>query len=475
MKLRFVWLALVALAPAVPAAAEPPVPTKGGCAYEITLLDAEARRLAVAMACDGDGPFELGTWRSLTDDNLRDVAAAGGSTLVKGTAWVLAGKGGVARATYNVDVDDMVRSTNSPAIAQRVGGSVVASARSFLLVPGGGRRPMRLALRFRAPPGAAVATALAQSGDALAVETRDFPTLGFMALGRIETFAVPVAGRNGAGPGTLTIARLDGPLAVPQPALARWFAASAARIGDYFGGFPVSRALIVLQPVPGLADLRRGIVVGGGGATMLLRIGSETRPEDLHRQWMLTHELVHFGQPFVGGHTWLMEGMAVYVETRQRVAAGWFPADRAWHGLLRNFRWGVPAMEQQGLAAARGIGPVYWGGTLFMLMADADILARTHGAKSLADCIRAVLDRGGDTTRQWTLDRFVAVCDAATGGDTFRRLVAAHVTKGTPLDLARLWQRLGVQLTADETGIVYNDKAPLAWVRKRIMAAPFAR
>lgn len=471
MRSRLIGIALAA-ALAAPAAAQNLAPPPGGCAYEIALLDAEARRLAVTMACAGDGPHRIATYRFLTDSHVRDLAPAGGSTLAKGEAWVLTGSGGIARATYRFDVDEMAGSTNSPSIGQRSGGSVVASARSFLLVPEGGRRPMRLALRFRAPAGAAVATALARDGEALVVDTRDFPSLGYMAMGRIETLAIPVEGRNGAGPGTLAVAILDGALAVPRPDLARWFADSAARIGAYFGGFPVARGLVVLQPVPGLRDLRRGIVIGGGGATMLLRIGADTRAEDLRGQWMLTHELVHFGAPFVEGHAWLMEGMAVYIETRQRVAAGWFPADRAWLGFLRNFRWGIPALEQQGLANARGIGPVYWGGTLFLLMADAEILARTRGARSLADCARAVLDRGGDTTVQWSLARFVETCDAATGGDTLQRMVAAHVARGTRLDLAAFWTRLGVQLTSDETGIVYDDAAPLAWVRKRIMQGP---
>src|SRR5262249_1115147 len=141
-------------------------------------------------------------------------------------------------------------------------------------------------------------------------------------------------------------------------------------------------------------------------------------------------------------------------------------------GFLRNFRQGVPAMEQQGLVQARGIGPVYWGGTLFMLLADAEIIEKSGGQKSLADCFRAVLDQGGDTTQRWSLERFISVCDGATGFGTMRRLAEAHAWKGTRLDLATLWARLGVQLTEYEAGVAYDDAAPLAWVRKRIMQGP---
>jgi hypothetical protein len=476
MRIGFAWLALAVLA-AAPARAQEIAPPPGGCHYELALLDAAARRLEVAMACAGDGPHKISTYRFVTDAHVRDLRGVGGSTVAKDEdAWVLTGADGVARAVYRFDVDELAGSTNSPSLGQRVGDSVVASVRSFLLVPGGGRTPMTLTLRFRAPAGAVALTGLAPGApDGVErLETGEFPYIGFMAMGRVETLRISVPGRNGAGAGTLTVAVLDGPRKVSSAEVERWIAASAARIADYFGGFPTPRALIVLEPVPGLRYLRRGMVAGGGGATMLLRIGSETEPGDLSSQWMLMHELVHFGGPFIDRHAWLMEGMAVYVETRLRVAAGWFPQDQAWRGFLRNFRHGIPAMEQQGLARARGIGPIYWGGTLFMLLADAAILERSDGAKSLADCFRAVLDQGGDTSQRWPVERFIAVCDAATGGDTLARLAAAHAWRGSKLDLASVLARLGVQLGEYEAGVVYDDKAPLAWVRKRILAGPAA-
>lgn len=471
MRLRFA-LAALALSGA-PAQAQEIAPPAGGCHYEIVLADADARRLDVAMICAGEGPFALSTYRFITDAHVKELRGAGGSTIAKTeAAWTLTGAGGVARAAYRFDVDELAGSTNSPSLGQRIGGSVVAGVRSFLLVPEGGRRPMPLTLRFRAPDGAAVVTGLARTGDRERIDTADFPYISFMAMGRIEVLRVPVAARPGPGPGgagTLTVAILDEQLPLAREALAQWLGASAARIGAYFGGFPAKESLIVVQPVPGLRYLRRGMVAGGGGATMLLRIGAATQPGDLFGQWMLMHELAHFAAPFIDGHAWLMEGMAVYTETRLRVAAGWFPRDDAWRGFLRNFRQGIPAMEQQGLARSRGIGPVYWGGTLMMLLADAEIIEKSGGRKSLADCFDAVLAEGGDTAQRWSLDRFVAVCDRATGFGTLARLVEAHVAKGSPVDLAPLLAKLGVQLGEYEASVVYDDTAPLAWVRKKIM------
>lgn len=473
MRSHFAFAALAALALAAPAHAQETAPPPGGCHYEIALADAAARALDVTMACAGAGPFALSTYRFVTDAHVKGLRAVEGSALEKTEAgWSLKGTGGVARAAYRFDVDELAASTNSPSLGQRIGNSVVAGVRSFLLVPDGGKTPMPLTLRFRAPPGAAVATALARDGEIQRIDTADFPYIGFMAMGRIELLRVPVAVRPGpgrGGAGTLTVAILDEKLPLARETLGQWFGASAARIGSYFAGFPAKDALIVLQPVPGLSYLRRGMVAGGGGATMLLRIGAETQAADLFRQWMLMHELVHFAAPFVAGHAWLMEGMAVYTETRLRVAAGWFPRDQAWRGFLRNFRQGIPAMEQQGLARSRGIGPVYWGGTLMMLLADAEIIEKSGGRKSLADCFQAVLAEGGDTAQRWSLARFIRVCDAATGYGTLARLAEAHVFKGTPVDLARLLAKLGVQLGEYEAGVVYDDTAPLAWVRRKIM------
>jgi hypothetical protein len=471
MRLRLLLFAL-ALASA-PAHAQEIAPPPGGCHYEIALADAEARMLDVTMACAGEGPFALSTYRYITDAHVKELRATDGSALEKTEeAWSLKGASGVARASYRFDVDEMAASTNSPSIGQRIGGSVVTGARSFLLAPDGGKRPIPLTLRFRVPAGAAVATGLARSGDIERISTADFPYISFMAMGRIELLRVPVSARPSpgqGGAGTLTVALLDETLPLARETLAQWFGASAARIGSYFGGFPAKGALIVLQPMPGLRYLRRGMVAGGGGATMLLRIGAETQPDDLFGQWMLMHELVHFAAPFIDNHAWLMEGMAVYTETRLRVAAGWFPRDQAWRGFLRNFRRGIPAMEQQGLATARGIDPVYWGGTLMMLLADAEIIEKSGGKKSLADCFQAVLADGGDTAQRWTIARFIDVCDRATGYGTLKRLADAHVWKGTRVDLAPLLAKLGVQLGEYEAGVVYDDSAPLAWVRRRIM------
>src|SRR5690348_5645637 len=101
---------------------------------------------------------------------------------------------------------------------------------------------MTLTLRWKAPAGAAALTGLAEKDGVQRLETADFDSIGFMAMGRLEVLRIPVAAR--AGPGTLTIELLDSPLPLARETLVQWFGASAARIGDYFGSFPTREALI---------------------------------------------------------------------------------------------------------------------------------------------------------------------------------------------------------------------------------------
>jgi hypothetical protein len=96
--MRFALVALAALA-AAPAHAQEIAPPPGGCHYEIALADVEARRLDVTMACAGEGPFALSTYRFITDGHVKDLRGAGGSAIEKSEeAWTLKGAGGVARA-----------------------------------------------------------------------------------------------------------------------------------------------------------------------------------------------------------------------------------------------------------------------------------------------------------------------------------------------------------------------------------------
>jgi hypothetical protein len=459
-------VALVAM-PGADARADVAVP-ETGCRYAVTLAEPEARTLRIELACAGAGPHRLVGTRNIPNDHVRELRALDGGALEKRDGgWTLSARAGAAaaRAAYTFDMDDLVASTNSASIGRRVGGSVVTSPGSFLLVPAAPGAPLRLV--FAAPAGAAIATALARDGDDHLISTAELDPAGFMALGRIAPIAVAPAAPG--APASLTVAVLDAKLSLPRESLANFVRDQAAALARHYGGFPVARGLIVIRPVEDGRALVRGVVVGGGGASMLLLMGADATPNQLYGHWMLMHELVHFGHPVIAeGHRWLGEGMAVYTETVVRARNGWFGERETWAAFRRHMARAAPQLAGEGLARARSIDAVYWGGALLMLMADVEIRRETQGRRTLADCVKAVQAAGGVATERWALDRFVRVCDAGTGTGVFAALVARHVRQGTPFDLDDFWRRLGV--VAGEDGATLDDAAPLAALRRAITA-----
>jgi hypothetical protein len=214
------------------------------------------------------------------------------------------------------------------------------------------------------------------------------PRLGVASFAALLASAVPAR----AAPGTheLRVAgavlevEIDAvPAALPLPALLAFIERTGDAVGAYFGGFPVPRAVIHVELGPG----RRGFGHGNARYARLPRIrlvlGSETEPNDLRRDWVLAHELVHLGFPSVDeSHHWMEEGLATYVEPVARARAGQLPVAKLWAELVEGLPKGLPAAGDRGLDRTPTWGRTYWGGALFWLLADVEIRSRTdnrHG------------------------------------------------------------------------------------------------
>ena len=120
-------------------------------------------------------------------------------------------------------------------------------------------------------------------------------------------------------------------------------------------------------------------------------------------------------------------------------------------------------------------GSAYWGGALFFLLADIEIRRATQGAKGLEDCFRGARRLGGPMapTERWSVAEYVARCDEALGAPLMAGVVERYVGKSNNIDLDALWRDLGVRF--DGTGITTDDAAPLAAIRKLIVAGPPGR
>ncbi len=215
--------------------------------------------------------------------------------------------------------------------------------------------------------------------------------------------------------------------------------------------------------------IRSGTTFGDRGAAIRVTVGRETQAEDLPRDWVMTHEMVHLALPDLAGeHDWLGEGIATYVEPIGRVQAGALPVEKVWSDLIEGLPKGLPRSGDRGLDRTPTWGRTYWGGALFCLLADLEIRQRTDNRRGLADALRAVNEDGGNVEVHWKIDRVLEIGDRATGVPVLRELYDRM--KGTPVDvdLAHLWQRLGVKL--DGQRITFDDAAPLASIRRAITA-----
>src|SRR4029453_1441554 len=126
-------------------------------------------------------------------------------------------------------------------------------------------------------------------------------------------------------------------------------------------------------------------------------IGADVDRRRLFDDWVLGHELVHTGMPFIRGRaTWLMEGAATYVEPIIRARAGWKSEEEVWREWGDNMPRGAAAFPV-GLANASG-PQNYWAGATFMLLVDLALRRATDGAKGLEDCLAGVLWSGMDGT-----------------------------------------------------------------------------
>lgn len=359
---------------------------------------------------------------------------------------------------YSFHLGALAALANSADIAQHVDGAVVSPLSIWLADP---QRPeTEIVLRLSTDQGLAIAHALPERNGAHHLRGEDIRFGGYAVFGRFERTTLQI------GESVIDLAHFPGRVTLDPVIIQDWIRAGAMAVGHYFDGFPLARTLIVAVPVPGRSGVVFGRVRGGGGGSMLLRLGEHVQRDELYDDWILLHEMVHLGAPFVTGRSaWLMEGMATYAEPVIRARAGWHTPEQLWREFASQMPRGETALTRESLDAVSRPG-LYWGGAIFMLLADLDIRERSQGRATLETCFRAVLRQGGNTTVRWPRQRMLDACDAATGTGTMARLTRIYVTQPGDLDLDALWRELGVRMAGRD--VTFDDTAPKAALRQAI-------
>ncbi|MBI3197282.1 MAG: hypothetical protein HYZ40_07190 [Rhodospirillales bacterium] len=474
MFLRTLTAAMLVLA-SMPASAQPvPAPD---CTVDGTLSDEGGLRLDIVYRCRSAGAITFHADGDRVAGKVTEFRDGDGRALLpSANGWRVESRNGLAEARYRYDLTGYARAVDQASVAVQRGGGVLAILSAWLLEPRGYDRPPTIDIRMTTGPGLVFTSGLPRVGDAWRLTGTTVRFAGYSALGRLhlEEVAVPApgslrpGGRAGqeAGQGTLRVVLLDGVSETGRAVLMDWVRRTAEAQTNYWQGFTARQMLLGLVPVGSRRGVGYGRTVPGGGVTVMVEVGTEVDTRRLFDDWVLTHEMIHTGMPFIRGRsTWFMEGAATYVEPIIRARAGWKTEEEVWREWVESMPQGIGAFTI-GLANASG-RQNYWGGATFMLLADLAIRRATEGAKGLEDCLAGALWSGLDGSRRVDLADYAAACDRATGTTAVAGLIERHVERAEPVDLAALWRELGISMVGGR--VMLDDRAAGARWRKMIV------
>lgn len=249
-----------------------------------------------------------------------------------------------------------------------------------------------------------------------------------------------------------------------QAAARTWVRTSADAVARYFGRFPVPKVELLLVPEDG-SGVRGGVTYDEPSLLIRIRLGRDTTEVQFIDDWVLVHEMVHVAIPRIPrSQNWLHEGIATYVESVARGRVGLVAPATVWRGWASEMPQGQPKAGDSGLDHTPTWGRTYWGGAMFCLLADVELLKRSAQRLGLQHALQGVLAAGGHYGVEWSVERILTTADAAVGQTVLTDLYRRMKDSPEPVDLDGLWRRLGV------AGGALNDDAPLAKVRRAILS-----
>jgi hypothetical protein len=262
----------------------------------------------------------------------------------------------------------------------------------------------------------------------------------------------------------------DPALSKQMPLLHEWIERSARIVAGYYGQFPAPEVLLKVAGMDG-SGVGGGRTTNDAGLMIQVRVGRDSTSQGLASDWVLVHEMVHLALPEVGrAHNWLAEGLAVYVEGVARAQFGNRDVADVWAEDRHAMPQGLPRAGEGGMDQTRAWARTYWGGALFCLQAEIAIREQTANKVGLQTALRAILKQTGGYAHDADIAEVFRIGDTATGTRVLSALY--QQSKDTPQtpDLDLLWTRLGVP--NDPKTQPFDDRAPLAAIRKAITAKP---
>jgi hypothetical protein len=260
---------------------------------------------------------------------------------------------------------------------------------------------------------------------------------------------------------------------VPLDLILPWLQRSAHSIATYFHRFPVKQLLIRITTQHGSGIGYSTANLEDDQPIIHIRVGEHVGKDELKKDWVATHEMVHLAFPLVErNEDWVAEGMATYVEPIARMQAGNLSAQDYWHEFVEMLPRGLPERGDGGLQGAsfwkgtHSIRRMYWGGALFFFVADLQIRADTHNQKGLQDALAAIMNAGGDIESDWDALHSFQVGDRAIGSNVLKKMYKVWAHEAVPVELSQIWTKLGIIQTDGK--ISFDNNAPLAATRLAI-------
>lgn len=364
------------------------------------------------------------------------------------------------------------------AVARRVGKDVVVTHDVWIWRPTRYADEPTIRARFSLPPSVAVSSPWrASEGEGEGVLDVPRSTLrrrGYTAFGRFTVRELSVPG------GTLHVTVLDGPLDNGQAPVFDWLSRAGRSVATLYGRFPREHTQVLVQPSPVGTGVRFGWVVRGGGPSVNLIVGRwvDEQSLSLDDEWIAVHEMSHLAIPFVSlGEPWLSEGLATWYQNVLRARAGVISEREAWAELLDGFERGRSSItgktlleDSADMFETANFWRVYWAGTALVMLADVEIRRATGGARSLDGALHALSHCCLDTNLTLDALELVDRIDDVVGQPVFGDIARAGRADRRFPDTDGVLRALGV---LDVRGrLALDDRAPLAHIRRQIMAPP---
>lgn len=290
-----------------------------------------------------------------------------------------------------------------------------------------------------------VAHAPKPKGEVVSLSRTTFRWRSQVAFGPFEVEKVEAAGA------TFSIVAL-GETELSREGRAKWVATAASTVALLFGQFPVPRAQILVIPSGrGTSPVYFGLTSRGGGASVAALVSTSAGDAKFVGEWVLIHEFLHLGMPFVrSDDVWLSEGFVTYYTEVLRTRAGFRSHDKAWRAIVSGFRRGRRSASGQTLAEAsarmheqHAYDRIYWGGAAIALVVD--VLLRTKGEHSLDDAMKQLHTCCAHSPRQWSADEVLEVFDAFFGSREISQICARELARPTFTDLQQTFEAIGIR------------------------------